>query len=333
MAASTRPLTLLFVAKHLAYAPIIKQHPDAKTNIMADELPYALPPDPNTRAPSWVLPDGACDTHFHILGPPDKFPFAKTRRYTPPGGPIENYRKVQQITGLTRGIAVQPTAHGMDNSAIMDAVKRSDGSMRGVIRFNEKFTDVDLEILHEEGARGARFSLMSDRPGSIDTLEAALPRMEKLGWSLVLHVEPDHFVYNETIIRNIRIPTIVDHMARCKPSDGGIDHPAFTLLLDLLKDDRFWVKIASVDKISALKQAYVPEGMPYTDIIPMGQAVIAAAPDRIIWGSDWPHGNTFEPGRIPNDGDLLNVLGAMAPDDEQRQKIMVDNPTRLYFSN
>ncbi|MBT5050081.1 MAG: amidohydrolase family protein [Rhodospirillaceae bacterium] len=172
---------------------------------------------------------------------------------------------------------------------------------------------------------------MSDRAGSIDTLEAALPRMEKLGWSLVLHVEPDHFVDNEKIIRNIPIPTIVDHMARCKPSDGGMEHPAFGLLLDLLKDDRFWAKIASVDKISGLKQAYVPDGMPYTDVIPMGEAVIAAAPDRIIWGSDWPHGNTFEPGRIPNDGDLLNVLGAMAPDDDQRRKILVDNPTRLYF--
>ena len=300
---------------------------------MPNDLPYALGPDPNTRPPSWTLPDGACDTHFHIFGPPDKFPFAETRRYTPPGGPLENYWKVQKITGLTRAIAVQPTAHGMDNSAILDAVARSDGNMRAVIRFNEKTTDAELEKLHEQGTRGARFSLMSDRPGSIETLAAALPRMEKLGWSLVLHVEPDHFVDNEAIIRNIPIPTIVDHMARCKPSDGGMEHPAFGLLLDLLKDDRFWAKIASVDKISGLKQAYVPDGMPYTDVVPMGQAVIAAAPDRIIWGSDWPHGNTFEPGRIPNDGDLLNVLGAMAPSEEQRRKILVDNPSRLYFDS
>ena len=155
--------------------------------------------------------------------------------------------------------------------------------------------------------------------------------MEKLGWSLVLHLEPDHFVDNEAFIRNIRIPTIVDHMARCKPSDGGMAHPAFTLLLDLLKDDRFWVKIASVDKISGLKPVHGPGNIPYTDVVPMGEAVIAAAPDRVIWGSDWPHGNTFKPGRIPNEGDLLNVLGAMAPGEAQRHKILVDNPTRLYF--
>lgn len=298
----------------------------------ANGLPYALPPDPNTRAPTWILPDGACDTHFHIFGPPDKFPFAETRRYTPPGGPLENYRKVQEITGLARGIAVQPSAHGFDNSAVLDAVARSGGNMRAVVRFNEKTTDAELDALHDAGARGARFSLMSDRPGSISNLEAALPRMERLGWSLVLQAEPDHLVDNETIIRNIPIPTVVDHMARCKPSDGGIAHPAFALLLDLLKDDRFWVKIASVDKISALKQSFVPGEIQFSDTIPMGEAVIAAAPDRVIWGSDWPHGNTFEPGRIPNDGDLLNVLGAMAPGDAQRRKILVDNPTRLYFT-
>lgn len=298
----------------------------------ANGLPYALPPDPNTRAPTWILPDGACDTHFHIFGPPDKFPFAETRRYTPPGGPLENYRKVQEITGLARGIAVQPSAHGFDNSAVLDAVARSGGNMRAVVRFNEKTTDAELDALHDAGARGARFSLMSDRPGSISNLEAALPRMERLGWSLVLQAEPDHLVDNEAIIRNIPIPTVVDHMARCKPSDGGIAHPAFALLLDLLKDDRFWVKIASVDKISALKQSFVPGEIQFSDTIPMGEAVIAAAPDRVIWGSDWPHGNTFEPGRIPNDGDLLNVLGAMAPGEAIRRKILVDNPTRLYFT-
>src|SRR5690606_434156 len=131
-------------------------------------LPYALPPDPNTRPPSFTMPDEACDTHFHIFGPPDKFPLAETRRYTPPAAPYENYRKVQQITGLDRGIAVQPTAHGMDNSAVMDAVLRSEGAMRGIVRFNEKTTDAELARLNEAGARGARFSLMSDRPGSID---------------------------------------------------------------------------------------------------------------------------------------------------------------------
>jgi len=293
-------------------------------------LPYALPPDPNTRAPSVPLPEGACDTHFHIFGPPDRFPFSESRRYTPPAAPFENYRKVQRVTGLARGVAVQPTAHGMDNSAIMDAVQRSDGTIYGVVRFNEKTTDAELARLHEGGARGARFSLMSDRPGSVETLAAALPRMERLGWSLVLHVEPEHFVDNEAFIRDIPVPTVIDHMARCRPGDG-LGQPAFRLLLDLLGDDRFWVKICSVDKCSALKQARVESGLPFSDMIPFGKAVIAAAPDRVIWGTDWPHGNTFEPGRVPNEGDLIDLIAEMAGDAATLKKVLADNPARLYF--
>ncbi|MBK18469.1 MAG: 2-pyrone-4,6-dicarboxylate hydrolase [Rhodospirillaceae bacterium] len=298
---------------------------------MPNDLPYALPPDPNTKPPSFEMPDKACDTHFHIFGPPDRFPFSETRRYTPPGGPFEHYRNVQEITGLTRGIAVQPTAHGMDNSAILDAVERSEGNMRAVVRFNDQTTDEELEALHEAGARGARFSLMSDRPGSAEMIKHALPRMEKLGWSLVLHVETDHFIDNEAFIRGIPIPTVIDHMARCRPADG-IDQPGFRLMLDLLKDDRFWVKICSVDKISAIPQARVESGLPFSDVIPLGQAVIDLAPDRTIWGTDWPHGNTFTPGRIPNEGDLLDIIAAMAGDQNQLHKILVENPDRLYFS-
>ncbi len=297
---------------------------------MHEDLPYALPPDPNTRPPSFEMPEGACDTHFHIFGPPDKFPFADTRRYTPPGGPLEHYRNVMRITGLARAIAVQPTAHGMDNAAILDAVARSAGAIRAVVRFNNKTSDEELERLHAAGARGARFSLMSDRPGSIAMIEHALPRMERLGWSLVLHVEADHFVDNEDFIRSIPIPTVVDHMARCRPADG-LGQPAFELLLDLLRDDRFWVKICSVDKVSDLKIARVDEKVPFSDVIPLGQAVIAMAPDLVIWGTDWPNGNTFEPGRIPNEGDLLDLIAEMTGDKETLGKILVDNPARLYF--
>jgi len=298
---------------------------------MSKIVPYALPPDPNTKAPSFKVPENACDTHFHIFGPPDRFPFSETRRYTPPGGPIEHYQDVQRLTGLTRGIAVQPTAHGLDNSAILDAVAKSNGNMRAVVRFNDKTTDYQLESLNNAGARAARFSLMSDRPGSAEMIKHAIPRMEKLGWSLVLHVETNHFLAHQDFIRQIPIPTVIDHLARCNPKEG-LDQPAFKLLLDFLKDDRFWVKICSVDKISELKQERVTNGLPFKDVIPFGQAAIDAAPDRTIWGTDWPHGNIFEPGRVPNDGDLLDLIAEMAVSQTQLHKILVDNPDRLYFS-
>ena len=142
-------------------------------------LPNALPPNMNIRVPKWALPEDACDTHFHIFGPPGKFPFADTRRYNPATAPIENYLKMQSVVGLTRGIAVQPTVHGFNNEAILDAVKHSGGKIRGIIRFTENTRDSELELMHEYGIRGARFSLMSDRSGNIEHLKVALPRLEK----------------------------------------------------------------------------------------------------------------------------------------------------------
>jgi 2-pyrone-4,6-dicarboxylate lactonase len=146
---------------------------------------------------------------------------------------------------------------------------------------------------------------------------------------LDLHVDPPDFLEHERYIRKLPIVTIIDHMARVRGKDG-LDQPAFRLLLDLLKDDRFWVKICSFDKISAVPQARVASGLPYLDMVPFAQAVIAAAPDRVIWGTDWPHGNTFKPGRTPNEGDLLDILAVIAPDDATRKRILVDNPIRLF---
>jgi len=296
---------------------------------MAKPIRVALPFDPNPRAPRWTLPEGACDTHFHIFGPPNKFPYADTRRYEPPAGPVEYYWEMQKITGLTRGVAVQPTAHGFDNSAILDAVARSDGRMRAVCNFDETTPDEELARLNESGVVGARFSLMSDRAGSRETIENAVERMLPLGWSFDLHIEPDHLLENEQFVRDLPITTVIDHMGRIDPADG-VDQPAFQLVLDLLREEKFWTKVCSVDKISRTPIANVPDGIPFKDVIPFARAVIEAAPDRVIWGTDWPHGNTFTPGRVPNEGALLDLLGEIAPDDDTRRRILVDNPARLY---
>jgi predicted TIM-barrel fold metal-dependent hydrolase len=295
----------------------------------AAPLPVALPPDPNTRAPGWSLPPGACDSHFHVFGPPHRFPYAGTRRYEPPAAPIEHYWNVQKITGLTRGIVVQPTAHGTDNGAILDAIARSGGRLLGVACIDEGMTDADLAALKAAGIRGARFSLMSDRAGSRDAIAKAIERVARLDWSLVLHIESQYLLAHEDFIRGLPVATVIDHMARIDPAQG-LDQPAFQLLLDLLADDRFWTKICCVDKISATPQAHVTDGAPFADVLPFAKAVIDAAPDRVIWGSDWPHGNTFAPGRTPNEGDLLDLLGEMAPDAATRRRILVDNPARLY---
>ena len=292
-------------------------------------IPVALPPDPNTRPPHWTLPKGACDSQIHVFGPPDKFPYADTRRYTPPAAPIEHYWSVQAITGLTRAVVVQPTAHGVDNRATLDAIARSGPAMRGIANIDASITDARLEELAQGGVLGARFSLMGDREGSPDEIASQLPRMKARGWILDLHVDPEDFLEHEHFIRALPLVTLIDHLARVNPA-GGIGQPAFQLLLDLLRDDRFWVKICSLDKLSAAPKAHVESGLPFRDMVPFAQAVIAAAPDRVLWGSDWPHGNTFTPGRTPNEGDLLDLLAEIAPDETTRTRILVDNPARLF---
>ncbi len=296
---------------------------------MTDHLPTALPFDPNPRPPSWRLPEGACDTHFHVFGPPHKFPYSAQRRYEPSAAPIEYYWDMQKITGLTRGIIVQPTAHGLDNSAIVDAIARSDGRLKGVACFNEETTDAQLDALKAAGIVGARFSLMSDRPGTRTNIEHALPRLAKRGWSLHLHIEANELLACESFLRELPGPVIIDHIARINPKDG-LQQPAFQLLLDLLSDDRFWTKLCCLDKLSACPAPSTPDAIPYLDTIPFAKAAIEKAPDRVIWGTDWPHGNTFTLGRIPNEGALLDLFAAISPDRETRNRILVDNPARLY---
>ena len=299
---------------------------------MSDRLRVSLPPDPNARAPNWTLPPGACDTHAHVFGPPDLFPYSEKRRYNPPAAPIEHYRNVQKITGLSRVVFCTPTAHGQDNSVILDAIDQLGEAARGIANIDETLDDRALDRLDERGVRGARFHLMQDRPGSEEFLTAHLPSLQRRDWILDLHVDPQDLVHHESYIRKLPTVTIIDHMARARGADG-IDQPGFRMLLDLMKDDRYWVKICSLNKISAVKDAHVPGGLPYMDMVPFAQALIDIAPDRILWGSDWPNSNIFTPGQVPNIGDLLDLLAVIAPDEAVRRRILVDNPARLFGFN
>lgn len=296
---------------------------------MARQLRVSLPPDPNTRPPHWPVPPGACDTHAHIFGPPDIFPYADDRRYTPPAAPLEHYRNMQKITGLSRAVFVTPTAHGTDNRVILSAIAEMGDAARGIANIDLSFDDAQLDALHEGGMRGARFHLMDDRPGSEEFLTANLPRLQRRDWILDLHVDPKDLIEHERYIRDLPVITIIDHMARVRGGDG-VDQPAFQVLLRLLEDERFWVKLCSFDKISAVPKAHVDGSLPFLDMVPFARAVIEVVPDRVLWGTDWPHGNTFTPGRVPNEGDLLDILAEIAPDSATRKRILVDNPARLF---
>jgi len=293
-------------------------------------MPYCYPPDPNTRKPHTALPANACDTHFHVFGPPEQFPFVATHEYTPPAAPLEHYLKMIAVIGIERAVVVQPSVHGLDNSATLDAIKTSNGKFRGVGRIDDKTTKAEIRRLHDAGIRGVRFNLL-DRPrGNIklDVLDRCVDNVSEFGWSIDLHIDMKNLIAQEKRVRAMPVPVVIDHIARVKPAEG-ISQPGFQLLLDLVKLKHVWVKVSGADKIC---ETLVPSyfGLPFVEVIPYAQAVIAAAPERIIWGTDWPHSNNFAPGHTPNDGDLIDLLAAFAPGEKTRRKILVDNPAALY---
>ena len=293
-------------------------------------MPYCMPPDPNTRKPSFTPPANSCDTHFHIFGPPETFPFLSTHEYTPPAAPLEHYLKMTEVIGTQRGVVVQPSVHGLDNAATLDAIANSGGRFRGVGRIDDKTPKSELQKLHEGGVRGVRFNLL-DRPRGnvrLEVLDRCVEHIVEFRWSVDLHIDTKNLLEQENRIRSMPIPVVIDHIARVKPAEG-LDQPAFQLLLDLLKGKHVWAKVSGADKICNRKvHSYF--GLPFIEVIPFARAVLAAAPDRIIWGTDWPHSNNFAPGHTPNDGDLMDLLAEFAPDDRARTKILVENPAALY---
>ena len=285
-------------------------------------MKYCQGPDPNTKRPNFTAPPKACDAHCHVFGPAAKFPYAEGRSYTPPDAPFEDFQKLQKMLGLTRAVMVQATCHGTDNSATLDAIARSGGRYRGVAMVDEKFTDKDYERLDAGGIRGVRFSFARHLGGAPDFSKVAriAERVRPLNWHLVLYIEAEDLVENAKTLAGFRMPVVIDHMGRVKTGDGLGQKP-FRMLLDLMRGEDFWVKICGPERIST-------KGAPFTDAVPFARALVAAAPDRVLWGTDWPHPNIE--GVMPNDGDLMNLLAEVAPDERTRNRILVDNPARLY---
>jgi 2-pyrone-4,6-dicarboxylate lactonase len=285
-------------------------------------MQYCQGPDPDTKRPRFVAPRLACDAHCHVFGPADKFPFAEGRTYTPPDAPFEALQKLHGILGIERAVIVQATCHGTDNSATLDAIKRSEGKYRGVAIVDDSFSVKQFEELHEGGIRGVRFSFARHIGNAPDfgAVKRVIEKIGPLGWHVVLYLEAEDIVENASTLANLSAPLVFDHMGRVKAS-GGVDQPAFKLLLDILRNEDMWVKICGAERISS-------EGAPFSDAIPFARALVDAVPDQVLWGTDWPHPNIAGP--MPNDGDLMNLLLASAPDEMARNRILVENPARLY---
>ncbi|HZM35906.1 MAG TPA: amidohydrolase family protein [Burkholderiales bacterium] len=280
------------------------------------------PPDPNTRKPRFTPPPLACDAHCHIFGPAAKFPYAKDAPYVPPDSPFEGLQKLHSILGIQRAVIVHASCHGSDMRATLDGIARSRGAYRGTAIIDESATEKDFQRMDDGGIRGVRFNFVKHLGGRPDMsfFRRTVERVKEMRWHLILHLDAQDLVEFEELFKRIPVPMVIDHMGRVQAKDG-LDQKPFKILLSSLRIPGMWVKVCGAERVSSL-------GPPFTDAVPFAQALIEAAPDRILWGTDWPHPNVGK--HMPNDGDLMDLFPLMAPDPATQRKILVDNPARLY---
>jgi len=282
------------------------------------------PPDPNPVKPQYVPPPGACDGHCHIFGPSDRFPYVASRTYTPPDAPREKLAALHRHLGLSRAILVQASCHGTDNSAMLEGIAWSKGAWRGVAMVAKSVTDQELQRLHLGGARGVRFNFVKHLGGAPDlkAVASVAARIAPLGWHLQLHLDAADIPEHRGFLNGLPLPFIIDHMGRVE-ARLGLEQPAFLQLLELMKNERAWVKVSGPERVSSA-------GRPFHDAIPFARALIAAAPDRVLWGTDFPHPNVKW---MPNDGELVDLFAKVCDDEGIRRRILVDNPTKLYWAD
>jgi 2-pyrone-4,6-dicarboxylate lactonase len=279
-------------------------------------------PDPETKAPRFGMPPLACDAHCHVFGPAAAFPYAPGRAYTPPDAPKERLSALHQILGIQRAVIVQASCHGTDNRAMLDAIATSGGRYRGIAIVDGSFTEKDYAALHEGGISGVRFNFVKHLGGmpDMDVFKHVLQRIQPLGWHLVVHLDAADIVELSGLLRALSLPFVIDHMGRVK-AGAGLEQRPFRALLELMKLGNCWVKVSGAERVSAA-------GPPFVDAIPFAQVLVNAAPDRVLWGTDWPHPNVGR--HMPNDGDLVDLVPLIVPDEALRRKLLVHNPASLY---
>lgn len=294
------------------------------SNTPTAPAPRCAPPDPFPRKPKLALPRLACDCHAHICGPADQFAFSPKRIYTPPDALLPDYLSMLATVGVERTVLVQPSIYGADNTVMVRAMAQSTIPCRGVAVVEDSISDSELETLHAIGVRGIRFNIVDVRdPGGAvawSEIRALSQRVKPLGWHSEFLVHADDYPDFDTMFADFTVDVVFGHMGYLRPPLNP-ENPGFQALLRLIRQGRAWVKLTGPSRIAA-------RDIPYPDVTPIARALIEAAPDRIIWGTDWPHVNINK--AMPNDGDLVDMLSDWIPDPALRQKILVDNPTALY---
>jgi predicted TIM-barrel fold metal-dependent hydrolase len=272
-------------------------------------------------------PPGACDTHAHVFGPAARFPYAADRSYTPPDAPLAKYLGMLDTLGFARGVLVQGSAHGGDNAAMLDALARHPGRLRGVAVADADVDPAELRRSHALGVRGLRFNhffrggALHYRGGvPLAAAHALTPIMAELGWHLQLWIDVKDLPETTPVLKALAVPVVIDHMGRTD-AGAGTATPGFQSLLRLVGDGGCWVKVSGAHRLSGR----APD---YDDARPFHEALVRANPDRLVWGSDWPHPRME--GEMPDAGHLFDLFYAWTPDAATRGRILVANPAALY---
>ena len=280
---------------------------------------------PNPKKPNFVAPPGAVDAHCHVFGPGDKFPYAPERKYTPCDGPKEKLWALREHLGFARNVIVQATCHGADNSALVDALEHSNGTARGVATVKRDVSAEELQRLHEAGVRGVRFNFVKRLVDKLpfDSLQEISEKIAPLGWHVVIYFEAQELPELFDFFTSLPTTVVIDHMGRpdvSKPVDG----PEFELFLKLMREHgNFWSKVSCPDRLTQ------QDGYNYDDVVPFALKLVETFPDRVLWGTDWPHPNLKS--HTPDEGELVDFIPRIAVTAELQRKLLVDNPMRLYW--
>jgi predicted TIM-barrel fold metal-dependent hydrolase len=269
----------------------------------------------------FVLPRGSCDCHAHVIGNPPSYPHVENRSFIPQAATPGAYLDMLDAIGMDRGVLVQVSVHGTDNRLLVETLESNPGRLRGVAVINEETTDKEIIRMKEAGVVGIRVNTLFRGGAKINDLARLNSRCKELGWHLQFLIDIRSLPDLAPLLRKLSVPFVIDHLGHM-PVSAGIDHPGFQTLLDMLRDGLGWVKLSGAFRVSQI-------GPPdYHDTIPFARALYEAAPDRMVWGSDWPH--VAYSGPMPKVGDLLDLLADWVPETLAREAILITNPVRLY---